>query len=77
MRARKEKKRISRELNQDDFFHGFKVFFYKFATIYGYLLDICTARPKRQGASKTTMNEQLFHRSAALRAWNKQWTKND
>ena len=77
MKLRTEKKRVTRELNQDDFFHGFKVFFYKFTTLDGYLLDICTARPKRKGTSKTTMNEQLFHRSAALRAKDKQWTKND
>lgn len=62
MKQRTAKKRISHKLNQDDFSHGFKVFFYKYATVDGYLLDICTARPKRQGASKTTMNEQMFHR---------------
>ena len=68
LKNRTRKKRISRVLKQDkqdDFSRGCAVYSYKALIVNGYYLVICTARPKRQGASKTTMNEQMFHREHA------------
>ena len=63
---RTRKKRVSRELRQDGLDErGYAVYFYKAVIVNGYYLDLCTARPKRQGATKSTMDEQMFHREHA------------
>ena len=65
LKNRTRKKRVSRELKQDGWGRGYAVYFYKAVIVNGYYLDLCTARPKRQGATKSTMDEQMFHREHA------------